>query len=154
VSVESTCANSTAPGCQVSAGLRPEDSASRDNLPKQSRGVAATAKCDGSEMGYTSERGTSRDMRTGRFPGGTVYSRSRVRETCQVWIRKARNQSGFNLGLLPKRALSPKTGYVSIVIITAKCHAPYYFRCGQGPRNLIGRNRCPPSAAGSIFKTT
>ena len=60
-------------------------------------------------MGISRALHTSAVSRSGRLPGGAVYSRARVRETCQVCIRRGRKLS--NRGLLPGRALSAKTGY-------------------------------------------
>lgn len=46
---------------------------------------------------------------SGRLPGVAVYSRTRVRETSQVCIRRGRKP--VNRGLLCERAISAKTGY-------------------------------------------
>ncbi len=78
-------------------------------LPHQEQGAAATVKDSGNEMGISRETDTSRLSRSGRLPGGAVYSRARVREASQVCIRRERKLS--NRGLLCERALSAKTGY-------------------------------------------
>lgn len=64
-------------------------------------------------MGISRVTHTSAARRSGRLPGGAVYSRARVRETSQVCIRRGRKPS--NRGLLPERALSAKTGYEPVV---------------------------------------
>lgn len=66
-------------------------------------------KIDRNEMGISRASHTSAPSRSGRLPGGAVYSRARVRETSQVCIRRGRKLA--NRGLLPGRALSAKTGY-------------------------------------------
>lgn len=95
------------------------------NITHHKRGGAATVRNNSNETGISRSSHTSAAIRSGRLPGGTVLSRTRVRKTCQVCIRRSRK--ALNRGLLPGRAISAKTGYEAVVDHRQVPH-PCFFR--------------------------